>query len=134
MALMSDERKLMKRDAQGRVVVPVARREALLDEFERSGLCGAEFARHAGVKYPTFAGWVQRRRHERGEYEVKCERAAMTLAPMRLAEAVFSEAAAGPSAESALEVLLPGGARVMLSNPAQVAPLARLLQALAEPC
>ena len=52
----------------------------------------------------------------------------------RLAEAVFSEAAAGPSAESALEVLLPGGARVMLSNPAQVAPLARLLQALAEPC
>jgi hypothetical protein len=32
---MSDERKLMKRDAQGRVVVPVARREALLDEFER---------------------------------------------------------------------------------------------------
>jgi hypothetical protein len=57
MALMSDERKLMKRDTQGRVVVPVARREALLDEFERSGLCGAEFARkrHAQRRMKSLA-------------------------------------------------------------------------------
>lgn len=32
-----------------------------LDEFERSGTSGAKFARLAGIKYPTFANWVQQR-------------------------------------------------------------------------
>jgi hypothetical protein len=34
---------ILKTDARGRVATPVARREELLDEFERSGLSGAEF-------------------------------------------------------------------------------------------
>lgn len=41
--------------AQGRVRTPPARKEALLDEFERSGLSGARFAALAGIKCPTFA-------------------------------------------------------------------------------
>jgi hypothetical protein len=42
----------MTTDARGRVRVPVERREALLDEFERSGLSGVKFAQMAGLKYP----------------------------------------------------------------------------------
>ncbi|MES1180505.1 MAG: hypothetical protein ABUL66_01440 [Verrucomicrobiota bacterium] len=41
---------------------PQARREQLLDEFERSGVPGLKFAELAGIKYPTFAPWVQKRR------------------------------------------------------------------------
>ncbi|HEV2327272.1 MAG TPA: helix-turn-helix domain-containing protein, partial [Verrucomicrobiae bacterium] len=42
-----------------------ARREQLLDEFERSGLSAAEFARQHGLTYTTFCGW--RKRWERGK-------------------------------------------------------------------
>ena len=55
----------MTTDARGRVRVPVERREALLDEFERSGLSGVKFAQMVGVKYSTFALWVQKRRKAR---------------------------------------------------------------------
>jgi hypothetical protein len=54
---------ILKRDAAGRVSMPKEKREALLDEFERSSLKGAAFARAAGIRYPTFAYWVQQRRH-----------------------------------------------------------------------
>lgn len=48
-----------KRDALGRVKVPKAQRDLLLDEFESSSLSGVQFARAAGVHYQTFASWVQ---------------------------------------------------------------------------
>ena len=57
---------LLKADTLGRVRTPRQRREALLDEFERSGASASRFAKLSGVKYQTFAGWVQRRRRQRG--------------------------------------------------------------------
>ena len=42
------ETALLKTDGLGRVRTPVARREGLLEEFERSGLSGAKFAALAG--------------------------------------------------------------------------------------
>jgi hypothetical protein len=52
----------LKTDDLGRVRTPQARRESLLDEYERSGLSGAKFAALTGIKYSTFATWAQRRR------------------------------------------------------------------------
>ena len=51
---------ILKTDVLGRVKTPLARREQLLDEFERSGLSGQKFAELVGVKYPTFATWAQK--------------------------------------------------------------------------
>lgn len=51
-------------DARGRVQVTAERREALLDEFDRSGMSGAGFAKHYGIKYTTFAYWIQARRRK----------------------------------------------------------------------
>ena len=45
-------------DALGRVQVPAARREALLDEFEASGATAPAFARLAGANYQTFLEWT----------------------------------------------------------------------------
>ncbi len=56
---------ILKTDTKGRIRTPLARREQLLDEFERSSLSAAKFAALTGLKYQTFAGWVQRRRKER---------------------------------------------------------------------
>jgi hypothetical protein len=50
---------ILKRDATGRVQYSLEQREALLDEFERSGLKGAAFVRVVGISYPTFANWIQ---------------------------------------------------------------------------
>lgn len=133
----SDEATTMcKRDALGRVKVPKAHREALLDEFERSSLSGVQFARASGVHYQTFAWWVQQRRHARGEYARKPR---VPSAALRLVEAVVSAPAAnqaeGPSGRGRpLEVLLPGGARVLLTDAAQVPLVAQLLRALSRPC
>ena len=57
---------VLKSDGLGRVRTPVARRQSLLEEFEKSGLSGAKFAALAGVKYSTFAGWLHQRRRRGG--------------------------------------------------------------------
>jgi len=55
---------ILKRDTAGRVRTPRERREALLMEFDRSGMSGQKFAAWAGMKYTTFANWLQRRRKQ----------------------------------------------------------------------
>lgn len=128
---------MLKRDAVGRVVTPCEKRESLLDEFERSALSGAEFARLAGVKYQTFAGWVQRRRHARGQYGARRSMCLPggTSDALRLVEAVVSEPPCAPAAKAGeLEVRLPGGARTGVRNGAEVGLLAELLKALERAC
>ena len=56
---------ILKIDGRGRVRTPVDQREGLLDAFERSGLSGMKFAALHGVKYPSFANWVQQRKRRR---------------------------------------------------------------------
>lgn len=60
---------ILKVDALGRVRVPKEKREQLLDDFEASGMSGAQYAQHHGIRVQTFASWIQKRRHARGDYE-----------------------------------------------------------------
>jgi ribosomal protein S12 methylthiotransferase accessory factor YcaO len=117
----------LKTDKLRRVRVPAARRESLLDEFERSGLSGQEFATLAGIKYQTFATWVQRRRG-RG---VSSSSATKPADSMRWLETVV-EAAQNPCGKklSVMVVQLPGGARVEVEDEKQAA----LVKALARSC
>ena len=115
----------MKSDTRGRVRIPEERREALLDEFERSGLSGRKFAQLAGVNYATFMQWAQKRRDARKQQ--RCE--------LRASEAVqLLEAVADlrvPAMEAGLCVELPGGARMTIDSPGQLAMAAGLLELLA---
>ena len=85
---------IFKRDVLGRVTIPKAQREALLDEFERSGLKGKPFAKLVGVNYQTFAVWIQNRRRARGDYaaaaitKTQAPAAVRSPRPLRLIEAV----------------------------------------------
>lgn len=127
----------MKRDAAGRVSYTERQREALLDEFERSGLKGSQFALAAGVKYQTFAHWAQLRRHARGDYGQK-GRTQDGAQALRLVEAVAAAPAVPPDAPGfeagTLEVLLPGGAKMLIAGARQVTLAAKLIQALARSC
>jgi hypothetical protein len=56
---------ILKRDSAGRVRTPRERREAILKEFDQSGMSGQKFAKWAEIKYTTFANWLQQRRKQR---------------------------------------------------------------------
>jgi len=46
---MNEESKILKTDGLGRVTVPKAKREEILDAFEASSMSGAAFARSHGI-------------------------------------------------------------------------------------
>ena len=119
---------ILKTDTLGRVKTPAARREQLLDEFERSGLSGAKFAALTGLKYQTLASWVQRRRKQ-GPPSARV--AAPAPQQLRWLEAVVDSAAGADQA--GLCVQLPGGARLEVNTPGQAVLAAELLRALAQP-
>lgn len=59
------EHELLKVDSRGRIQISPERRAALLEEFDRSGMTGARFAKHYGIKYTTFAHWIRMRKKAR---------------------------------------------------------------------
>lgn len=134
---------VLKQDRRGRVLVPQERREALLAEFARSGVSGAQFARMAGVKYATFANWRQQERRraiacEAAENSViiggegQCSRGQRGL---RLLEAVVEDGGRQrPEAASAARLLieLPGGSRLTVVSPVQLPMAVELLALLAQ--
>jgi transposase-like protein len=108
-------------DSKGRVRTSREQRRVILAEFERSGLSAAQFARQTGLKYPTFATWVQQyRRTKRPKPKP----------PLRLLEAVV----APPPVETILLVHLPGGARVELRDGRQLPLVVALVRALEQSC
>lgn len=124
---------VLKADARGRVLTVPERREQLLDEFERSGLSGAKFAALTGLKYPTFAAWVQRRRRHRGA-KGKINAPAEEACTVRWLEAVVQQAGASAgSGRVVLQVHLPGGGRLEVASVEQVPLAAALLRAMETP-
>lgn len=130
MTSITEEVEILKQDLRGRVLVPKERREALLEEFEKSGLSGAQFARMAGVKYPTFANWIAGRRREKAL-------SAPGLAVRLLEAEVDDLAKEATDAESAprrslcaagLLVELPGGSRLRVESPVQLGLAAELIK------
>jgi hypothetical protein len=123
---------ILKTDTRGRVCTPRQKREELLAEFERSGLSGAKFAALAGVRYTTFAGWVQQRRKARvgtpcnGSAAAQQVRLVKVVSGTPVVKGVAASQAAPP-----LRVLLAGGAVIEVADVAQAGVAAQLLKALA---
>lgn len=126
---------VLKTDARGRVRSTPAQRQAVLEEFERSGLSGPQFSRVAGIPYQTFAAW-RRRRHKSS---AQSSSVAMTTAgtssgarQVRLVEAVMAApSTSGAATHVAFRIELPGGSSVVVSHPAQVTVVAELIKAIA---
>lgn len=117
---------VLKTDKLGRMQTPAARREQVLDEFERSGLSGKKFAALIGVKYPTLATWAAKRRRERG----------MPPVVKRSKSVRWLEAVVEPNRgdKSPLVLELPGGARIEIKDAQQAALAGALLRTLAKSC
>ena len=118
---------MLKSDTLGRMRTPPERRKELLAEFERSGLSGKKFAALVGVKYSTFAFWLQQRRR-------KAASAAKPPDTVRWLEAVVEKAQdSGGKTGLALAVELPGGARLEIHDVRQAPLAAALLRWLESP-
>ena len=107
-----------KRDRVGRRITPAARREELVGAWQRSGLTQAEFARREGVRYPTFASWVQQARAANGARKP-------AVPKVRFAEVQLPAKLGVP----ALEVRLADGTVVCGASAAEVAAVVRALRA-----
>jgi transposase len=124
-----EEERVLRTDALGRVRTSAERREAVLDEFERSGLSGPKFAEVCGINYQTFSTWRQKRKRERGEYPKKRTEATNAVPTFSLVEAL-PMAEAKHDAATGLEVVLPCGATLKIEDEKQVALAAVLIRTL----
>jgi transposase-like protein len=122
---------ILKKDVLGRVRTPRERRAALLAEFDQSGMSGQKFAAWAGIKYPTWASWVQKRRQEAGQTPLPKAKPKRTN-PVRWLEAVVTNPT--PVQESArsktagIIVHGPGGVRIEITEARQVSLAVQLLR------
>ena len=108
-------------DTKGRVRTSKEQRRLILSEFESSGVSATQFAHRTGPKYSTLAAWIHRYRRtkRRGRRST-----------VRLLEAVVGPAPCMP----ALQVQLPGGARLEIREAGQIPLAAALVRALEQPC
>ena len=118
---------LIKTDCTGRIRVSPQHREQLLNTFESSGMSGMGFAKYCGVKYSTFASWVQKRKRERNQHPPQHDPAPQNLLSS-LAEVKVGPGGKTTAAEICIE--LPGGARLTLGHPAQAQLAAALIDNL----
>lgn len=108
-------------DTKGRLRASKEQRRVILAKFEESGLSAARFAQRSGLKYSTFAAWVQRyRRVKRPERKPA----------LRLLEAVVAPTAPAVG----LQLHLPSGVRLEINDASQIPLAAALVRALEKPC
>jgi len=113
-------------DTRGRVRVSVQRREALLAQYDKSGMTGKRFATWAGIKYQTLCGWLQRRRKaaaSQGPAVAETKR-------LQWVEAVVEGESAQAPKPGVLVVHLNGGVRMEIADPLSAALAAEVLRSL----
>jgi transposase-like protein len=116
---------ILPTDTRGRVRVSGERREELLDEFEQSGMTGAQFARTIGLKYQTFAFWRQQRRKRKPALTNPSLPKSATVEWLETVIDTASVSAPGLP----LVVRLPSGVAIELSHASQAGVAAALLRA-----
>jgi hypothetical protein len=129
MTQLEAKQRILKTDSRGRIQTPPERREALLDEFERSGLSGRRFAEMVGVVPVTFSAWVCKRRRKRANPK----KSVGQIKPVTLLEAVVEKrASAGASGSEGIVLELDGGAKIDVRTPEQLRLAAELLGLLSK--
>lgn len=113
---------LVTTDSKGRLRISKEQRKSVLARFEQSGMSASKFAAVAGIKYSTFAAWVQRYRRTKPRAVSK---------PVRFIEAVIGpNHSKQPASKGGLIVHLPGAVRLELLSVAEVPVAAALIEAL----
>jgi hypothetical protein len=121
---------IFSQDARGRLLIPRERRDALLAEYDRSGMSGVKFAQYVGIKYSTLAYWLKRRRELRRREKRLIETGADTEAGKSnglWVQAVVERESAPRTQQGTLRIYFAGGAYCQISEAAELALVAQLL-------
>ena len=124
MTVMEPGSEILKVDEVGRIQTPPEKREAMLAEYDRSGMTGAQFARFVGVRYSTLMYWLQKRRKEAGHGEQIATR--RQDHPRWLEGRVEGEV---PKSEN-IVVEVGGGIRMLVGNHTQAVLAGEVLRAM----
>jgi len=115
---------LLKTDTLFRVRTPATQRAALLDLHERGTLSAKAFAAAHGIKYPTFAAWVQKRR-KASAAGVGSEGGPPESSSLRWVEAALPQQPTSGQGACCLE--FPHGVKLTLSHESQLPLAAQLI-------
>lgn len=109
--------------------VPKARREMLLDEWERSGGSAAQFADYVGIKYSTLANWIQKRRKQAGLRASLLKPGAVDLSKSHghWVEAIVEKNSEPKALESSLRIYFTAGAYCQIRNAREAGLAAELI-------
>jgi transposase-like protein len=116
---------IMKTDRRGRLRYTPEQKKTMIEAYQASGLSAPRFAAHHGVNYQTLVSWIKKGKMAvtAGPPGLPCP-AFLSLVPAELE-------AAGDG--RAVEVLLPGGAKLVITAPGQVQLAVALIRALENP-
>lgn len=122
---------IMKTDRRGRLRYTPEQKKTMVDAYLASGLSAPRFATLHGVNYQTLVSWIKKGKIQGTEAPPRLLHSALlSLVPAEIDH--FNANGSG----SAIEVLLPGGTKLLISSPGQVDLAVALIRELnhSRPC
>lgn len=122
---------IMKTDRRGRLRYTAEQKKTMVDAYQASGLSAPRFATLHGGNYQTLVSWIKKGKIQGLEAPPRSLRSALlSLVP---AEIDHSNAI---GSGRAMEVLLPGGTKLLISSAGQVGLAVALIRELnnSRPC
>ena len=122
---------IMKTDRRGRLRYTPEQKKTMLAAYRASGLSAPRFAAHHGVNYQTLVSWIKKDKQSLAPSTSGSSSSSF----FSLIPAVI-EGDGNPAADGAMEMYLPGGARLSITTVSQVELAVALIRQLeqARPC
>ncbi len=122
---------VLKTDQIGRLRYTPEQKKTMVDAYRASGLSAPRFATHHGVNYQTLVSWIKKDKQSSTFSKPDSPPTGFfSLVPAMI------EAGMNPAADEAMEIFLPGGARLSITSASHIALAAALIRQLeqARPC
>lgn len=122
---------ILKTDRQGRLRYTPEQKKIMVDAYRTSGLSAPRFAAHHGVNYQTLVTWIRKDKQSSTATTPNSSPSGfLSLVPAMI------EGSGNAPEDGAMEIFLPGGARLSLTSANQVALAVALIRQLehAGPC
>ena len=120
---------LLKTDRIGRLRYTSEQKKTMVDAYRASGLSAPRFAAHHGVSYQTLISWIKK------EKQSAASTSQHSPPFFSLIPAVIEDSGTS-AAHEAMEISLPGGARLSITSESHVALAVALIRQLEQtrPC
>jgi transposase-like protein len=116
---------IMKTDRRGRLRYTSEQKKTMVDAYRASGLSAPRFAAHHGVNYQTLVSWIKKDKQSSASTTSDSSPSGF----FSLIPAVI-EGGVNPVADGAMEISLPGGARLSITSANHVALAVALIRQL----